>query len=377
MRIGLVATSIVRKARRAGTGRYIRNLLRCLASLGNSEERYLLVSRENLEDFAAAAAGFKVICVVMPQRGERYLEQFVLPWYLNRLNLDCVHFVNYAPSLAYRGASVLTVYDLTNRLYPSRVGWQARAYHRFFADYGAKRVDRVIAVSKSTKADIVELLKIDPSRVRIIYGGVDPVFSTSVSPFRVKSVLEKYGIKGSFVLGVNTLEPIKNTRRLVEAFYALCQGERRRLQLVLVGQAGWGVSIRSDAVGAGSVTGRLKIVGYVPDTDLAALYRAATVFVYPSLYEGFGLPPLEAMASGVPVIVSNRASLPEVVGDAGLLVDPESTEDLTSAMKEVLRSSALRKTMIEKGKEQARRFSWSRCAEQTLRLYHEIGADTG
>lgn len=271
-----------------------------------------------------------------------------------------------------RARRFLTVYDMITELHPEHftpdtVSSMARVYGSLRPD------DWVAAISECTRDDLCAVLGIDPARVFVTPLAADPeVFHPVADPESIARVRRRYGIpEGPYLLSLNTLEPRKNIERTVRAFTALVREQGvPGLNLVLVGAKGWKYEgIMKALEGAGAARGRMVLPGFVADEDLAPLYSGALAFVYPSLYEGFGLPPLEAMQCGTPVITSNTSSLPEVVGDAGIMVDPRDTEALCEAMLKVYGDDALREQMRTRSLARAAQFSWERFTRQTLDAY--------
>jgi len=203
--------------------------------------------------------------------------------------------------------------------------------------------------------------------IKTIYLAAAKEFKQVKDKGKIESIKRKYAIKGEYVLSVGTQEPRKNIKRLIEAFIKL---NHAKVSLVLVGKYGWGPT--SSGLPAGEAGPKIITTGFVDDKDLAALYSGAEVFIYPSLYEGFGLPVLEAMQSGCPVITSNRSSTAEIAGQAGLLINPEDTEGMTRVLEKVLKDEGVRKEMIKKGLVQAKRFSWEKTAKETLTAYRKV-----
>jgi glycosyltransferase involved in cell wall biosynthesis len=270
-------------------------------------------------------------------------------------------------------ARFLTVYDLIPVRYPHFFdAGLVRQMERVYRSLGAE--DWAFAISETTRADICEHRGVDPDRVFVTPLAADPaLFHPDNEPARQAEVRRRYGIPSDspYLLSLNTLEPRKNMDRAIGAFVRLVEEERLPdLRFVLVGAAGWKYENIFDAVSrSGSVRDRIVMTGYVAEDDLAPLYSGALAFVYPSLYEGFGLPPLEAMQCGTPVITSNTSSLPEVVGDAGIMVDPLDQDALCDALSRVHGSAALRRELSRRSLARARQFSWERCIDQTLAAY--------
>jgi glycosyltransferase involved in cell wall biosynthesis len=257
-----------------------------------------------------------------------------------------------------------TVHDLTGFLMPELHPPANRRAEASFANL-ARRADGLIAVSQCTKDDAVRVFGIAPDKITVIHSGVADAFF-HCQPDEVEAVRRHYKLARPFVLFVGTIEPRKNLDTLLDAWEALPLGLREHHDLVIAGPVGW-----AGERTVNRLTG-IRYLGYVPEQRLAALTAAATVFAYPSLYEGFGFPVAQAMAAGVPVITSNVSSLPEVAADAGLLVDPRSQSELRSALSRVLTSPELRVSMAASGRESAKRFRWPECARRSLNFFRRI-----
>jgi len=268
-----------------------------------------------------------------------------------------------------RCPKVTTIHDLIIYKYPER--FHPRGGHDIVAnlkrklEWVKKESALTISVSESTKRDIVELLKIPEKKIRVIHEAPSEIYNKQQTKKNIEKVKEKYKIKGDYVLMVGTREPRKNLERAIEAFQSL---KNQDLSLVIAGKFGWGKELMTEDSRRKTVDSHVKLLGFVPDEDLPALFSGAQVFVYPSLYEGFGLPVLEAMASGCPVVTSDVSSLPEVAGDAAVLVNPEETEDIARGIQEVLEN---REELVRKGKARAQEFSWEKTAQETLKVYQE------
>ncbi len=303
-------------------------------------------------------------------------EQVVQPFALRKERVDLLHALAFVTPLLSPCPMVVTIYDLSFLLYPESFKRFKRFYLGLFTRLSARRARRIIAISESTKRDVVRLLGVPPEKVEVIYCGIDEAFRP-LAPLppqswgergEVAAFRSKRGLPERFILFVGTIEPRKNVTRLIEAFadlrFAICD-----LRLVIGGAKGWfyqDVFARVEELG---LEGQVMFPGYIPVSELPLWYNAAELFVYPSLYEGFGLPPLEAMACGTPVITANTSSLPEVVGEAGLTVDPLDVEGLAKAMRRVLGDEALRQEMRKRGLQRARGFSWTKTAQETVQVY--------
>jgi glycosyltransferase involved in cell wall biosynthesis len=267
--------------------------------------------------------------------------------------------------------TVVTVHDLSTLLFPQLHLRSTVELHEKKIRFVRQQADLVIAVSENTRRDVIEHLGVRPDRVHVVYEAADAQFRPIEDTDTVATVVHRYGLMpNNYVLTVGTLEPRKNQTRLVEAFHLLRQGgAASNLKLVLAGRKGWLCDDLFRRVEELGLTKDVVFAGVVPDKDLPALMNGALMFVYPSLYEGFGLPVLEAMACGVPVITSNVSSLPEVAGDAAVLVAPHDVEQLAEALQNLIASSKMRQTLQEKGLAHAARFSWERTARQTICVY--------
>ena len=268
--------------------------------------------------------------------------------------------------------NICTLHDLTPLLFPELHTAENQELHKKKFRFAQERADVIIAVSEATKRDIVTHLGIAPERVQVVYNGVSSEFHPIEDHAYLEEVLRAQGLTPQgYLLYVGTIEPRKNLVRLVEAYARLCTLIPGPLpQLALVGPTGWCFKDVFATVKALGLEEAVKIVGQVPVEILPALYNGALLFVYPSLYEGFGLPPLEAMACGTPVVTSNVSSLPEVVGGAGVMVPPTDTLALAEALAALILDAERREALRQAGLTQASRFSWERAARQTLEVYH-------
>lgn len=248
---------------------------------------------------------------------------------------------------------------------------------RFILDMGVKlskkRAARILALSEYTKAEICELYSIDESRVDLVYPGVDSLFKPCGRDESLELVRTKYCITDPYVLTLGVIQPRKNLSRLLEGFAILKQDREVRHKLVIVGKYGWMEENLTRTITNLGLSGEVLLTGYAPYEDLPYLYSGADLFVYPSVYEGFGLPPLEAMCCGISVITGDRSSLPEVVGDAGIMVDPYKPEAFADAISRVLADKSLRAELSRKGLAQSRKFTWERTARQVDAIYRETG----
>lgn len=372
--INALKLSVDASYRNAGIAKIIYRLVQELQRLDRSNCYTVLLSEGVWPEELAGVENFRLLQVpgIPPgSRGKRVLwEQSALPLWLRRLGADVVHApVNVVP-LASPTPSVVTVHDLSFLLVPERFPASQRRYLRLFAALTIRRARRVMTDSEHTRRDVIRLLGADPERVVTVYPGLDPEFAPCPDAERVAAFRRERGLGERPILFLGTLEPRKNVDKLVRAYALLrAQGLLAGQRLVLGGGRGWFYQAIFDTIRALGLDNEVCLPGYVPAEELPLWYNSAEVFVYPSAYEGFGLPPLEAMACGVPVITSNRSSLPEVVGDAGICVPPGDVAALAEALRRVTGDPELRARMRARGLAQAHRFRWEDTARRALDVY--------
>jgi glycosyltransferase involved in cell wall biosynthesis len=272
---------------------------------------------------------------------------------------------------------VATIHDLSFEHLPETFKRRSRVQLRLTVRATARRAAHVIAPSEHTRRDLVETYGLDPARVTAIPLAVAPHFRPVMDAGEVERVKKHHGIAGEYVLAVGSIQPRKNLARLVRAYSALRRGRGRSNlpQLVLVGKQAWLYGETLAAIEEEGLGESVVLTGYVSEGDLPALYTGAICFAYPSFYEGFGLPPLEAMSCGAPVLTGNLTSLPEVVGDAGLTVDPFDGGAIASALARLIDDDALRASLSERGLRRARSFDWRDTARMTLQVYRRVMSD--
>jgi glycosyltransferase involved in cell wall biosynthesis len=305
-----------------------------------------------------------------------------LPCRLRALGTDVYHGpAVFSPLVKLGYRTVVTIHDLVSFLFPDTVPRKYSLYMRLMTRLAVWSADRIIAVSHATRADLTRILRIRPEQVVVIHEGVAPEFGVTPAPGACEAVIRRYGIRRPYCLFVGNLEPRKNLPRLIEAFGLL---RRRGLapadvpQLVLAGTRGWlSAGIFRAAAGPGVEAPDIAFTGYVPAADLPALYAGAACFVFPSLYEGFGLPVLEAMSAGTPVVASRVGAIPEVAGDAAILVDGARPGELAEGIASVLTDRALRERLVARGRTRAAAFTWERVARETLAVYESVHRRAG
>jgi glycosyltransferase involved in cell wall biosynthesis len=267
---------------------------------------------------------------------------------------------------------VLTTYDLVWRLYPETMSIRMYYMHRLFAGRSIREADHILTISNSTRQGLIDLLGVPAEKTSVIYPGVDARFIQRDRAEARAYIARKCEVSEDYVLAVATVEPRKNLPNLIRAFKLLRPRYGIKSQLVVAGSKGWRKSELDATIREMAFTeNEVKFLGLVPDEDLPWLYSGAAVFVYPSLYEGFGLPLLEAMACGVPIVTSNVSSMPEVVGDAALLVEPEHPEEISEAMARLYTDEGLRSRLVAKGLKRSQEFTWPEAARKLLNLFEK------
>jgi glycosyltransferase involved in cell wall biosynthesis len=377
MRIAFDATAMPRLM--AGAAVYTYELARALAAV-DSENDYVIFARgDHFDDLPrmrpgppAGRAGLRVLKVRAPSRPLRLLwEQTVLLWRLRQLGIDVLHSPHHTTPLAPCGyRRVVTIHDLTFFLLPERYPTTRRLYFQTMTRLSARVADAIIVPSEAVKGDVMRILGLPPERLFVIPEAAGPAFHPQ-DAVAIEAVRRRYGLEGPFLLSVGSLEPGKNRERLLQAFARL-RARGLNHTLVVAGQRAWRYEGDAPLARRLGLADSVRFLGHVPQADLPALYSAAEVFVFPSLYEGFGLPALEALACGTPVVASNVSALPEVVGDAALQVSPLDVEALAGAMERLLRDDRLRSDLRERGLERAAQFSWEKAARQTVEVYHRV-----
>jgi glycosyltransferase involved in cell wall biosynthesis len=362
-----------RKLHDFGIGTYIRNLLRQLARIDHDTEYVLLCGEADIGVAAQLGPNFRAVLEPSPNYSIR--EQIHVPWVLRRERPDLYHAPHYVLPAAVSCSSVVTIHDCIHLMFPQYLpNRMAYAYARAQMWTAAHRSDCILTVSDASKRDILHLFNVPPEKIVVVYNAIDAHFSLTPAPEAVARVRERYQLNHRFVLYVGNIKPHKNLVRLIEAFNELRSGDLEDVKLLIIGDEISKLPALRRAVHRHKLHKHVRFLGYVPDDQLAVLYRLAAVFVFPSLYEGFGLPPLEAMASGTPVVTSNVSSLPEVVGDAAVLVDPHDVDSIVAGLRSVLTDPVRAEEMRRKGLERAREFSWERSVAKTLEVYKRIGA---
>ena len=368
MRVALMGRSIRPGA--TGVGRYATNLVQALSEALPYRALSVFLTRDAPRRWNGRVREVRAPFATPNEYLRALWEQTIVPVQTAALGVDVYHSPNYILPTALRCPSVVTVHDLAY-LRPSVHRRTSHLYLTVLTALALRRARAVIAVSEHTRRAVEARYPHVAGRVEVIYEGVDPAIRRP-SPQEVQAFRERVGLEWPYTLFVGTLEPRKNLVRLVQAYARAMQAAGLPHHLVLVGPTGWKTAALDAAISTSAVRERIHRVGYVSDRELACWYAAADLFVYPSLEEGFGLPPLEALTLGTPVITSNCSSLPEVVGDAAVTVEPRDTQALAGAMLSVLTNVELAGRLRSAGPERAQNFSWVDVASRHVALYERV-----
>ena len=369
MRIAIDAHSV-------GTGlggneSYATNLIEALAEIDQTNRYTLYVTkREAVERFGNRWPNFLVRSTLPHTPLIRI--PLTLSAELRRNPVDVLHVQFTSPPFSPCPV-VVSIHDLSFEHLPETFKWRSRKQLRITVRRTARQASQVIALSEYARNDIVNTYQVSPERISVIPLSAGAHFRPIVNEEELQRVRQTYGIKGEYMLSVGAIQPRKNLGRLVAAYARLrrAKPEVKLPKLVLAGKCGWLYDETFRAIKELELSEAVIVTGYVPENDLPALYSGAVCFIYPSYFEGFGLPPLEAMQCGVPVIAGDRTSLPEVVGDAGILVDPYDVDALAAALEKVVSDADLRSELSVKGLARAKLFEWRETARQTLAVYRK------
>ena len=363
----------IRKINEFGVGTYIWNLVRNLAGIDEQNDYLLVGSQRNFHELGPLPPNFKQL--YQPEENGLWRDNISIPFDLHRQRLDVVHIPHHEAPFFTPSKLVVTIHDCVHLLFPQEDSSNFGNYRSYLR---TKRVvhaaQHVLAVSRSTKDDLINIFELPDSKISVVHNALDERFVFTHTPGERKQVLERYQLKDPFVLYSGKIRPHKNVHRLIEAFAVLKNelGDSDRyknLKLIIIGdELSKHQYLRLTVIRSGAQQD-VRFFGFVPYPILRVFYQSAEVFAFPSLYEGFGLPPLEAMANRAPVLASNTSSLPEVLEDAAVLVNPENVFDIARGMKLILSDDVVRQRLIHKGLEQVAKFSWKLAAEKVLERY--------
>lgn len=367
MRIAIDA----RKLHDFGIGTYIRNLLQGLARIDQQTEYIVLCGPQDLESIGELGANFRGVAETV--RPYSIGEQVYIPLSLARERAHLVHEPHYVLPIATRCRSVVTIHDCIHLMFPQYLpGRLAYVYARLSMWGATKKADRVLTVSEASKRDILHFFDIRPEKVTVIYNAIDERFLGAPDHERMELVRQRFQLDHPFVLYVGNIKPHKNLERLIQAFARVRAEGLDELRLVIIGDELSKYPPLRQSVHRNRLEKYVRFFGFQPYDTLAAFYRLARVFAFPSPYEGFGLPPLEAMACGTPVVTSNVSSLPEVAGGAALLVDPRDVGSIADGLRRAATDQVLRTELITKGLARARQFSWAESVAAIRQIYFEV-----
>jgi glycosyltransferase involved in cell wall biosynthesis len=373
MRIGYDGRSFASE-QRTGIGQYAVHLLESLRGCAASHDLRVFVPSHRGRT-GPNPVEIRTVRTIVPSdiREDRFYRLWLdlyLPMRVRFDRIDLFHGPSYVVPKSRRARTVVTIHDLAHERNPE---WGQGCSPEF-----SKRVmqsvvsaDAVIAVSHTTKKDVVDIYPVNPEKVTVIYEGVDSGYRSIDNRDLLEGFRKRYGLPERFVLSVSSLHPRKNIGGLLRCFSMLKKETGLPHSLVITGKDYGGFDLAGEVERMG-LADRFLFLHYVPSEELPMLYNAAEIFVFPSFYEGFGLPPLEAMACGVPVAASRAGSLPEVLGDAALYFDPRDPQDMAARLAEMLRSESERERMRERGMRRAKGYRWSECARKTLSLYEKL-----
>jgi glycosyltransferase involved in cell wall biosynthesis len=368
----------IRRAGDYGIGTYLRNVINQLARL-DRESEYLLIGREeHIAEFDALPNNFRLLPYAAPPGSFR--THLHLPLVLDREAVDLLHMPwFYAPAMV-PCKLIMTVHDLTDLVYPPPGPRLVQTGRLWFARRALEKASRIIAVSHAARRELERAFGVPGEKIEVIYDALDERITREPLPAEADRILERHAVNRPYVLYAGNIKPHKNLPRLIEAFAVVKaeladHPEYSELKLLVIGdELAKHPDLRRTVVRT-RLREDVRFLGFVPHNVLRVFYSRARAFLFPSLYEGFGLPPLEAMAHGTPVVTSNVSSMPEVVGQAALLVNPENVFDIARGIRQALTDMPLREELVRRGYEQVQRYSWQRTAEEVLRIYRHVAGE--
>jgi glycosyltransferase involved in cell wall biosynthesis len=360
-------------AQAAGIGQYAEELVRHLVKNDPVNQYHVFVTGEAGSAFPIYASNLTK--TVVPYPHYTYSEQFLYPGILQKTKLDLVHYTNFnSPIFFHRIPSVVTIHDLTLWFFPGRrqIGPLKQLLYRVVIKRACQNARHIIAITEATKQDIVRLLKIDPNKITVVYEAASDRYRPTSLSSNLDQLKRKFSITKPYFLYVGQWRAHKNVIRLIRAFATVRRRYQLDYQLVLASKIDSAYPQVQSTIKELGLRDDVILTGYVADSELPYLYGGADCFVFPSLYEGFGLPPIEAMACGTPVVSSNTSCMPEVLGEAARYFDPLDVEEMAKVMAEVGKSYSLKRELKAKGLQQAKLYSFDRMAKETLAVYRKV-----
>lgn len=371
MRIGIDARMYI--SGKTGIGTYIKNLTDNIFAVDQDNEYILFLLEPQYSIYIPPFENVKK--KIIKSSWYSWKEQFVLPWQMLKEKVDLMHFPHFNTPVLYRDKNILTIHDITPKFFPGHKmnSLIRRAGFNLVFNQSLSKADKIITVSNHTKNDLIKYFKTPEEKIKVIYEGISKDFTNITEEEKKNSIIKnKYGIIKPYLLYVGVWRNHKNVVNLIKAFSILINKYKLDLQLVIGGEEDpYYPEVRRVWQKLG-LEKRLVIPGLIAQKELPFFYNLASVFVFPSFYEGFGLVGLEAMSCGVPVASSKNGSLPEVLGNAANFFNPSDPEDMAEKIKSILENSELRNQLIERGFKQVQKYSWRKCAEKTLEIYQEI-----
>jgi glycosyltransferase involved in cell wall biosynthesis len=367
MRVGI--DSRLPYYRMGGISQYIINLIQALVNLPGEEEYIIFKSRKDSRDYLPSQASERFKTARLWTPSHHRFEKWSLSGELIPHRLDVMHSPDFIPPALGARRLIITIHDLAFLYYPEFLTDESRRYYSEQIRWAVSAADHISVDSEATRIDLVNLLDVNPGKITTIHLAASPVHTAVYDQQSIEATLVEYSLAKGFILCVGTLEPRKNIPMLLRAYHQLIQKRSNPPSLVLVGGKGWLFEEIFQTINDYGLNAHIRHLGALPDVQLAHLYRAAGVLAFPSFYEGFGFPALEAMHAGCPVIVSNRGSLGEIVGNAAIGLDPEDVEGWAEALDLVFSDERLVGRLKEAGFIQAKRFTWAKTARATLDLY--------
>ena len=366
---------------KSGIGVYTYEISKCLQKYSDITlcgDIFNFINRNNIEKDIDGLNFNKNIFSLFPYGVYRRVWNYVpirYNWLFNDES-DIYHFFNFIVPPRIKGKVITTIHDMTYVLYPETMDIRNLKRIKNDIQYSVNRADKIITVSESSKKDIIKFLSVDEAKIEVVYNGVEyDKFNKSYSEDEKSKIRVKYTLPKNYILYMGTLEPRKNIESIIEAF-SLFKKENtvsnQNIKLVIAGKKGWLFENIFKLVNKLSLKDDVIFTDYIDENDKSIIYNMASLFVFPSLYEGFGIPVLEAMASSVPVITSNVSSLPEVAGDAAILVEPKDIKSIAKYMDKVLADKELRNNLIKKGHEQAKKFTWESSTKKLVNIYRDL-----
>jgi glycosyltransferase involved in cell wall biosynthesis len=371
MRIGIIAHSL--EGQRKGVARYLSNILKEWVLHCKDDEFILYLRSEIQKDSFLREDNVKQIVVGAKLKGrlEPIWENFFLPWRAWKDNIDILFSPSYTLPIISHCKTAVVLHDISFDTLSDPLPWKYRTRIRFLSRYSAKRSNIVFTISEFSKIEIIKFYNIAENKIKVTCGAVDPLFHLVQDKSLLVDFKQRYRLANDYILYVGSMFKRRNVDSLIKAF-KIVLNKIPKSQLVLIGRIPSEDNNILNLIQDKSISDHIIQINYVEDCELNLFYNAAGVLVYPSSYEGFGLPPLEAMRCGIPVIVSRFASLPEVVGNAGIFVDPRNPDDIADKIYNLLLNLDLRKDCINNGFKQAAQFSWTRCAKETYDVLNSI-----